>query len=149
MQYFATIPNNMAVRAAYLTSELKSPKSTAIRPGMITALADRYRCPDQFLQFDLAGKLSSDWGYFRFGHDAVCYGRTSSGYRTNDAHSLLYGVFRDVTTKDSTVLLPFDPTEVINNLRLERYARHHGWNGIGYGHFSSETCISKDLNWNQ
>ena len=116
-----------------MANDLESRKRTAIGRGVISALADRYRCPDEFVQFDLTGKLSSDSGYFRFGHDAVCYGRTSSGYRTNDAHSLLYGVLRDIDTRDSTVLLPFHPTEVINNLRLERYAKHHGWSELGSG----------------
>lgn len=114
-----------------MTNDLRPRKRADIRSGMISALADRYRCPDDFLQFDLSGKLSSDSGYFRFGHDAICYGRSASGYHADHAWSLLYGTLRDVETKGSTVLLPFNPTEVINNLRLELYARHYGWGELG------------------
>jgi len=107
---------------------------------MISALTDRYRCPDDFLQFDLAGRLSADSGYFRFGHDAICYGRSVSGYRTDHPRSLLYGTLRDVRSKGSTVLLPFNPTEVINNLRLERYARNYNWSELRSG-----TRLLRDL----
>ena len=50
-----------------MTGDLKSRKSTAIRKGMITSLADRYRCPDEFVQFDVTGKLSFDWDTFGLG----------------------------------------------------------------------------------
>ena len=107
---------------------------------MISALADRYRCPDDFLQFDLTGRLSADSGYFRFGHDAICYGRSASGYRTDHPRSLLYDVLRDIKSQGSTVLLPFNPTEVIDNLRLERYARHYSWSELRSG-----TRLLRDL----
>ncbi|MGB8770692.1 MAG: hypothetical protein WCC92_13825 [Candidatus Korobacteraceae bacterium] len=107
---------------------------------MISALRDRYRCPDDFLQFDLTGRLSADSGYFRFGHDAICYGRSASGYRTGHAQSLLYGTLRDVRSQGSTVLLPFNPTEVIDNLRFERFAKHNSWSELGSG-----TRLLRDL----
>jgi len=91
---------------------------------MIQALADRYRCPTEFLDFELAGSLSTDSGYFRCSHDAICFGRTSNGYCTLDADALHYDALRDLEIAGSTLRLPFNPTEVIENLRLERYARH-------------------------
>jgi hypothetical protein len=95
-----------------------------VRGLMITALIDRYRCPDDLLEFDLSGPLSFDTGYFRFGRDRTCYGRSASGYRTSGARSLLYDVAQDMTAQGASVFLPFNPTEVIDNLRLERYAKH-------------------------
>jgi len=121
----------MVLPVAYLTNELRPREKAHTGSAMIGALLDRYRCPDDFLQFELAGTLSADSGYFRFGHDAICYGRSASGYRTPDADALLYGTLRDLNPTGSTVLLPFSPTEVIDNLRLERYARHYklsAWN---------------------
>ena len=92
---------------------------------MNTALVDHYRCPDSFADFELKGQLSDDSGYFRFGPDTICYGRSASGFRTSRADGRLYDALGDVTTDGSNVLLPFDPTDVINNLRLERYANHY------------------------
>jgi len=66
--------------------------------AMTQALVDRYRCPEEFLDFELAGPLSTDSGYFRFGHDAICYGRTSNGYRAPDADALLYSALHDLET---------------------------------------------------
>src|SRR2546425_11572075 len=71
----------------------------------------------------LAGELSPDSGYFRFGRD-TCYGETSSGLRDQIATNGLYDTLPAVTTEEGVLRLPFDPSEVIDNLRLERYAAH-------------------------
>ena len=91
---------------------------------MISALVGHYRCPDDFLQLELKGPLSPDPGYFRFGNNAICYGRSSTGYRTPKPDALLYNALDDLRITGAKVLLPFDPTEIITNLRMERYARH-------------------------
>jgi len=90
---------------------------------MNTALLDHYRCPDSFADFALTGELSDDAGYFRFGQDTICYGQSASGFRANRADAVLYDVLSDITTQDLSVLLSFNPTDVIDNLRLERYGR--------------------------
>jgi hypothetical protein len=123
----------MAVRATYLNIDISSLERADIRSEMIGALTGRYRCPDDFLQFDLTGKLSADSGYFRFGQDTVCYGRSVSGYRRKRVRSLLYDTLQDVKNTACTSLLPFNPTEVIDNLRLERYAKHYGWSELRSG----------------
>jgi hypothetical protein len=89
---------------------------------MNTALIDHYRCPDTFADFELTGQLSGDAGYFRFGQDTICYGHSASGFLASRADVALYDALRDVTTDGATTLLPFDPADVIDNLRLERYA---------------------------
>ena len=89
-----------------------------------TPLLDFYRCPESALDIAAFGTLSRDEGYFRFGAAATCYGRSSAGIRNPRAQSDLYDVERDVIIDEGQVRLPFDLEEVVNNLRLERYA--HG-----------------------
>jgi hypothetical protein len=122
---------NMAVRAEYWSSELQSlaggraASYADTRSSMTSALTNHYRCPEDFLQFDLAGPLSNDRGYFRFGSAAIAYGTTSAGERAGRARDALYDVAGDVVAKGSTILLPFSAGEVIDNLRCERYAVRH------------------------
>src|SRR5262245_2267496 len=84
------------------------------------ALIDYYRCPEEFMKMTLAAELLPGAGYFGFG-DNVCFGQTAYGYRAS-APSGLYDTLRDVNTAGGYVRVPFDPTQVIDNLRLERYA---------------------------
>lgn len=100
---------------------------------MIAALTEHYRCPDEFLSLELNGQLSADSGYFRFDEGTVCYGRSTSGYRSDGVRSQLYCTSQDVRSDGPTVQLPFDPTEIINNLRRERYIRHTTWNELSAG----------------
>jgi hypothetical protein len=113
----------MALRAAYALNEGDLRKGWHNGRAMSHALADRYRCHETFVDCELDGPLSTESGYFRFGHDTICYGRTSRGYRTSKAEALLYDARRDLTTTESTLLLPFNPDDIIDNLRLERYPR--------------------------
>ena len=85
-------------------------------------IIDYYRCPDRFLDFELNGPLSTDEGFFRFG-PSICYGRSSSGHRQSRVEDGLYDVLGDVSISNSKVALPLNPSEVIDNLRLERYVR--------------------------
>jgi hypothetical protein len=87
---------------------------------MNRALIDRYRCPEKAAQFKLKGRLSRDAGFFRFG-DSICYGRSACGYRSARADASLYDVINDIAVDNSEVRLPFDPSEVAENLQLERY----------------------------
>ena len=83
------------------------------------ALSERYRCPRSFFNFDLRGPLSSEETCFRFGPGTTCFGRTREG-----GPSTGYDALSDVQVHDGRVSLPFNPGEIIDNLRLERYARH-------------------------
>jgi hypothetical protein len=105
-------------------------ESASENAGMLSqAVIERYRCPEQFFNFALNEPLSSDEGYFRFGPQAICYGRSSSGARGSEPGSSLHDSIKDVLVKDGQLNLPFDPTEIINNLRLERYANMREKNG--------------------
>jgi hypothetical protein len=86
------------------------------------ALTDYYRCPEGLVRLTLAGELSPDAGYFRFGPETVCYGRTSTGSRARVPLNGLSDTLGAVHSGGGVVRVPFDPSQVIDNLRLERYA---------------------------
>jgi hypothetical protein len=87
------------------------------------ALTDYYRCPEEFVKMTLAADLSRGTGYFAFDGN-VCWGQTAYGYRAA-VPSGLYETLRDVSTSGGYLRVPFDPTQVADNLRLERYAAEH------------------------
>lgn len=87
-----------------------------------SAFLDYYRCPESFAAFLPTGKLSEDKGFFRFGRDSICYGRSSSGFRAKHPTDELYDVMADISADRSTIQLPFDPSEIVSNLRYERYS---------------------------
>src|SRR5258708_33557273 len=89
------------------------------------AVLDHYRCPDGMLDFRLKRELSGPAGFFQFGSAATCYGRSSSGV-AGSSEVQLTDALADVSTPNGTVQLTFDPDEVIENLRLERYSKA-GW----------------------
>src|SRR6266852_3940427 len=85
------------------------------------AVRELYRCPEDCLNFTLNGELASDRGYFQFGPSVICYGRSCGGIRQPRAESFLYDTLQDAKIDDGSVKLPFDPNEILDNLRLERY----------------------------
>jgi hypothetical protein len=96
--------------------------ANCIGTNTIRYLHDRYRCPDEFLKYRLSGELGTNADYFKFGSSVVCYGRTVGGARK--VH-LLHGPQAETARfkcDGNSFRLPFDPDEVIDNLRLERYA---------------------------
>ncbi|MCU1270101.1 MAG: hypothetical protein JWN74_1395 [Acidobacteriaceae bacterium] len=90
-------------------------------------LVDHYRCPASFFNITLQNAITSDSGFFRFGSNAICYGRSATGYRGSRVGPALYDVAADVQINQSEVCLPFSPTEIIENLRLERYNPAQSW----------------------
>ena len=89
------------------------------------ALQDHFRCPDGLLDFEINRELSRPEGFFQFSSGATCYGRSSSGIAASPEVQLT-DALADVSTSNGTVKLTFDPDEVIENLRLERYSKT-GW----------------------
>jgi hypothetical protein len=111
---------------------------------MDRAFVDYYRCPESFVTFVPSGELpSGDSGYFDFGPNAVCYGRCSSNSPAEHAADALYDALPDVTLDRGKVSLPFDPSEVVANLRYERYVSSNG-NGkrLGNGSILSKAYYS-------
>src|SRR6266566_2530871 len=85
------------------------------------SLADYYRCPEGIGDFVLTGKLADGSGFFKFGPEVICYGQSSSPVSPQAAGAGLHDSLQDVSTEDSVLRLPFDPTQIIDNLRCERY----------------------------
>ena len=88
---------------------------------MCKAISDRYRCPEQFVRTSLTAPLSGEDGYFWFGHGLLCYGRTSSVTPAASAADHLPDMLDEVGTDQSEVQLPFDLTQLVDNLTCERY----------------------------
>src|SRR5206468_5018449 len=53
--------------------------------------------------------------------NAICYGQTSSGTLQPDAGKDLYDILKDVKAVNPDTVLPFNPDQIIQNLRYERY----------------------------
>lgn len=101
---------------------------------MNQAFRDYYRCPDSSVDFKLAdGHTNGNHqGYFEFGSGVVCYGRSrlDGCERVTDA---LPDALHQVRIEGSSCFLTFDPTEVANNLRYERYVdrvKKPGWKNL-------------------
>ena len=87
-------------------------------------LTEVFRCPEGAAAFVPSGKLSDRSGYFRLGPDVTCYGQCSSGDPARSVTDPLHDALGDVTIENSAVQLPFDPVQVVDNLRSERYLAH-------------------------
>jgi len=86
-------------------------------------LSDYYRCPERYVRLALKGALSETKGYFRFGGEAVCYGRYSGRHVSESPSNGLHDALLDTIVADGTTVLPFDLTELVENLRCEQYAQ--------------------------
>jgi len=96
---------------------------TVVMEASAQAIIDFYRCPEAFVKLSLQSHLSQTAGFFQFGPRTICYGRSCSGFRTATVEPALYDALNDVSLEDSKLALPFDPTEIINGLRLETYVK--------------------------
>ena len=96
-------------------------------------LTDYFRCPATGVEFvsPVRGKAPS--GFFRFGDGVICYGSSSAMPLACTAGQPLYDALDDVCFESSQCMLPFDPAEVVSNLRRERYAPSAAGNGNGHG----------------
>lgn len=105
-------------------------ESAAVIKGMSShVLNDRYRLSEGIFDIVFNERLSSDTGFFRFGCEDICYGRSSSGIRARRPDSCNYDASRDVTVDNKTLCLPFDLKEIIENLCVERYTKSSGMMG--------------------
>ena len=85
-------------------------------------LSEYYRLPLDLLCFGLPEKTSGDPGFFRFGPTNICYGQCKYGLTSKTVRQDIYDTSKDVSFEGPKVCFPFDPSQVIDNLRHERYA---------------------------
>jgi hypothetical protein len=89
-------------------------------------LTDHFRCPEDLADFTVARDLSHDSGYFRLGSNIICYGQCSSGAPAESPAEILHDSREHVSRNGSSVHLPFDPVQIVDNLRCERYHTSKG-----------------------
>jgi hypothetical protein len=90
-------------------------------------ISDRYPCPEQFISMSLFAPLGAENGYFRFGRDLICYGRSCSAIAAASLDDYLPDLLDEVRTDRPNVQLPFDLTQIVDNLTHERYLTNlHG-----------------------
>lgn len=88
---------------------------------MIHPLLEYYRCPEELVRLAIQPKLSQEPGFFRFGSETTCYGRVSGAIPAARVTDDLIDVSPAAVVTREGLCLPFDITEVVNNLRLEGY----------------------------
>ena len=88
---------------------------------MIRTLSEYYRVPEDLVAGVFGTMSSDDSGFFLFGPGVHCYGSHVPGFATNGENTQLYDAFKDAKFDRSGVHLPFDPDQIIENLRRERY----------------------------
>jgi len=101
---------------------------------MNQAFLDYYRCPASLANFELESGWSNETrpGYFEFGPGLICYGRLGIDGCEKDSGPFP-DVFNQVRIEGSTCILPFNPTDIANNLRYERYmtqVRKPSWKSL-------------------
>jgi len=87
---------------------------------MTSSFLDYYRCPEEFEKFGVAQALGQSPGFFRFGQQITCFGR-SAGMVAQSTNGDLLDVLPIVQSRGEEIMLPFDADEILENLRKERY----------------------------
>ena len=98
------------------------------------AFADYYRSPDEFATFGVTSDLAPQAVFFRFG-DAVGYGRCKEIPAREQRRTAVPDLSEYVNHDDGRVCLPFDLSDVVTNLRCERYHSplpQGPWHGMYY-----------------
>jgi len=95
-------------------------------------LSEYYRLPTDSVASIVSENHTVDAGFFRFGSEAICYGQCETGPTAKTARAHLYDASKDVRLEGYRVCSPFDPSQVIENLRKERYLSplSSGQNGL-------------------
>ena len=80
-----------------------------------------YRCPPRYIRWEVVEPRGGELGFFRFGSHAIAYGSCSATKVSQNTVGPLEDSLLKATVSNGTVRLPFNLTDVIDNLRLERY----------------------------
>jgi hypothetical protein len=87
---------------------------------MNQAFRAHFRCPDTVATFHLGSTLQKESGFFRF-EGVDCYGRSCLKSPSENYRIPLEDVSGAVRLDECEVALPFDPDQLAENLRFERY----------------------------
>jgi hypothetical protein len=99
-----------------------------------TAVQDHFRTPEGFFNFSMLSEPRPNTEFFRFGENITGFGRLCHSGSIGKDEASFRDVLADVRFGNDCCLLPFDPTEVATNLRMERYAamKEHGHLANGF-----------------
>jgi hypothetical protein len=91
----------------------------------VKTFLEYFRCPEEYAPFSVPAAATGDAGYFRFGVDTICFGRASAIPCSAELGRDLEDVAQNIYIDGPVCALPFDPGEVVDNLRKERYVNGH------------------------
>lgn len=83
-----------------------------------------FRCPENFARVEAKGELHPKEGYFQFGPGVVCYGKCSGFDPSEHIKQVLPDSLPLAESEENTLQLPFELSQVVDNLRFERYRRN-------------------------
>jgi hypothetical protein len=89
---------------------------------MASYLSTYFKCPEEFAQVACEEGPLSDRGYFRFGQDTTLFGRLFGSAVALRPGSEIHDAKPDVHVENGVIRLPFDLSDVVDNLHRETYA---------------------------
>ena len=95
--------------------------ATADSSTVAQLLKTRFCGLDLLATFEISKDLSAAQGYFCLGPETVCYGQCCGGRPSSRVGGFLYDASQIIRSTADSIHLPFDPTQVVDNLRFERY----------------------------
>jgi hypothetical protein len=84
-------------------------------------IREHFGCPGEIPSLSVAPGLSRDPGFFRLNADTICFGQCSSVVPASSVGEARQVASEDVKLGSVSIQLPFDPVQVIDNLRREKY----------------------------
>ena len=87
-------------------------------------MIDHFRCPREFVRVGVQGELSECAGFFKFGSESICYGRTAAFTPSPEAGQILNDALKYSRGGQNGINLPFDLAETVKALRCEKYVEN-------------------------
>jgi hypothetical protein len=84
-------------------------------------IREHFRFFEDIPSWRVAPGLSENSGFFRFNGDTVCFGQCSSGLPAASVAEALHSASAAIKIDGTSLDLPLDPVQIVDNLRHERY----------------------------
>lgn len=109
---------------------------------MIQALSDYYGLPAELFGelSPISDVASGEEGFFQFGEQHICYGKNRTGVSADVTGSGQFDAMKNVCVEGKMIRFPFEFTQVIENLRRERYRRNMN---LGRKSFAANKTVRK------
>ena len=88
---------------------------------MSTSFYDYFRCDPDTARFAIPRDIPCVPGFFRVGDDLICYGRSKGVTVAKDFSEPLQDAMPSISVDRQGIQLPFDPDQIADYLRYERY----------------------------